>query len=236
MDRIAALLRRRVGGVEVLWIAVAAVGVLAVVAWRTRGSAAADVAGDAAAAATATSASTDSIYEPLTGMSSGVPSVSTVTAVVPAQSVTPDDAQPSISSDSEWLSRGVAHLLTVGYSGGEAQEALQTYLAGASMSTRQGTMRDLVIAELGLPPAPPDISAPAAAATPAAPTAAETRAATAAAQAAEYEGQYVRNANTGGVLRVSGGHLYPVTLREFEAIRPDFVNLPASSPIFDLQV
>jgi len=58
----------------------------------------------------------------------------------------------------------------------------------------------------------------------------------AAGEASAYEGGYVRNAATGGVLHVVGGQLYPVkSAAEFAQLGTQATNLPGTDPIFGLQ-
>jgi hypothetical protein len=75
--------------------------------------------------------------------------------VSPAPAPAPDNA--SISTNAEWLRRGVAQLIAAGRGPGEAQGALSAYLDGADLSYDQGVMRDAAVRELGLPPYPASV-------------------------------------------------------------------------------
>lgn len=90
------------------------------------------------------------------------------TVVVAPQTTAVPGTNSSILTNDDWLKAGVSYLGTKGVSPGTAQDALQAYLQGSQLSYAQGTLRDEVITEYGLPPTPmqsggtaPQISTPA---------------------------------------------------------------------------
>jgi hypothetical protein len=145
------VLDRKISKVPLVYVGGAAV-VLVVVAvtLKPTGSKVVPITGDASVGAPVTDGS---VPAPTTGDGTLTPDVPTGTVVVAPMATDPTLANPSISSNEEWLSKGVAYLGTSrNVSGGTAQAALQAYLDGASMSYDQGVMRDAVISQYGLPP------------------------------------------------------------------------------------
>lgn len=150
-SKVPSALKRRVFGIPVLYLVAGFVIALALYAWKSKTSHTADAATttpdnanvDPSAATDATSA-----MFPATNAGGTV----VVQPVPMGDAGAKDNANTSIDSNSEWLSRGVAFLGSRGVGAGAAQGALQTYLDGGSLNTVQGGYRNQVVAELGLPP------------------------------------------------------------------------------------
>lgn len=140
------IMSRKIAGVPVVYIAGGAVFVLAIIAWRAKSTPAAPEQQQAAPEdTTADDATPPAVYPE---MPKG-----TVVAASPTDNA---DSNTSISSNAEWLKRGVMFLSEKGgESPGEAHLALSAYLDGNQLTYQQGIMRDKVIRELGMPPDPP---------------------------------------------------------------------------------
>lgn len=148
-------LRRKVAGVPVLYLLGAGAVVLVVYAWRTKSTKTTTpvaTAGDAVTGTTGTTAlATTTTGSPYDTLTAGDGTVYASAGQVPDQTA----ATPAITTNADWLNKGVAYLVTtMSVSGGDAQNALQTYLAGGQLSIQQGQWRDAVIKEYGLPPTP----------------------------------------------------------------------------------
>lgn len=133
-----ALLKKRVFGVPVLYLAILAVTVVAVYAWRAKASTSDEPVSEEDVAAD------DPLAEEL------LPKMPVGTVITMPGPTTGSNSE--IETNDEWLRKGVAYLLTKGRQGGVAQTALANYLDGAQLTYDQGVMRDLVIAQYGLPP------------------------------------------------------------------------------------
>ena len=141
------LMRKRVGGVPVVYLAGGVVLILAVYAYRARSTT--TKAGDAATATPVDGTGTlgGEVY----------PNMPQGTVIVaPVTSAPSGPSNSSIETNDQWLRSGVTLLAKTGKGPGVAQEALQAYLNGNRLSYEQGAMRDTVLSELGLPPYPPD--------------------------------------------------------------------------------
>ena len=141
------LMRKRVGGVPVVYLAGGVVLILAVYAYRARSTT--TKAGDAATATPVDGTGTlgGEVY----------PNMPQGTVIVaPVTSAPSGPSNSSIETNDQWLRSGVTLLAKSGKGPGVAQEALQAYLNGNRLSYEQGAMRDTVLSELGLPPYPPD--------------------------------------------------------------------------------
>ena len=144
-------LRKKIAGVPVIYIVAGGVLSLAIVAWRMRDTSSLDgeliteeqdyYADDNLQSGYAGPGYTSQPYLP-TG---------TVIAPVPVENA---EGNTSITTNDEWLKRGVMFLAGTGVSPGEAQLALSQYLEGHELSFEQGRMRDDTIRELGMPPSP----------------------------------------------------------------------------------
>lgn len=144
LSNVSAVARKRVLGVPVLYLVAAVVVVFAVYAFRMKPS-----------TETATATESDDPAAPVQDTET-YPELPSGTVYAPqTPTVTPeaaDDANASIASNQEWLSRGTSYLVSQGVAGGVAQESLQKYLSGAQLSFVQAGHRDKVIAEYGIPP------------------------------------------------------------------------------------
>lgn len=138
-----AVLKRKVGGVPVIYLVGGVAVVLAVIAWRMK------PAPDLTAndAATAEDGSTDAANP---SGSSLLPPMPSGTVVVAPQTPAPEDAP--YEDNSTWMRKGVTFLISKGQNPGLAQLALQHYLAGSDLTYSEGAMRDMVVKEYGLPP------------------------------------------------------------------------------------
>ena len=167
-----ATLRKKVLGIPVLAYLAVFAGIIALYAWKTAKKPA--IAGDATTAAPASGSAT-------TG---DLGSLATTGTVVVAAQVPPAVANTAIQTDDEWLTKGVAFIQQTepNASPGDVQAALQAYLSGGQLSSKQGVWRDKAIAQYGLPPRAPDVSGTQPSAQ--AEAAAKTAASQAAAQAA----------------------------------------------------
>lgn len=129
------LLKRKVAGVPVIYLAGGFVAVLAVLAWQMK-----PAAEESDDAETAEDESGEIYPRPTDG-----------TVVV--QPVQPTPAEPPYEDNETWLRKAVAFLVArKGRSPGEAQQAMQSYIAGEDLTYDQGVMRDDAVRELGLPP------------------------------------------------------------------------------------
>lgn len=137
----AGIMSRKWLGIPVAYYALIVALVIAYYAWRAR-PVAAPVPEPEMAGGT----------EAYPAMSYGT--VAPVTYEAPQNPFTPPVGNASIANNDEWLAKGVALLSERGTSPGDAQLALQAYLNGEDLTFQQGGMRDMVIREYGLPPAP----------------------------------------------------------------------------------
>lgn len=138
--RTGGILKRKVAGVPVIYLALGFVLILAVVAWQMKPSA--DLAQDDADAEAdaATPTGSDEVLPP---MPSG-------TVVVQPRETEPEAAP--YEDNSTWRRKAVTYLIGKGVSVGEAELAMQAYLAGNTLSFRQGELRDMAVKGVGLPP------------------------------------------------------------------------------------
>lgn len=135
------LMSRKVGGVPVIYLALAFVAILAVVAYRMK----------ATTAAPATDPNTDPNASTADGSNNVYPSLPIVTQVPAASApiATPID---TINTNDEWMRKAMQYLMDKGVNPGVAQLALQAYLAGDSLTAEQGKIRDDAVRQYGLPP------------------------------------------------------------------------------------
>lgn len=139
-----ALASKRVLGVPVLYLAAGGVAVLAIYAWRLK-----------PASESPTDGSTDvsSVDGADVVASDVLPTLPQGTVVASSTGASGSGASNSgIETNSDWLRKGVAYLISLGKNPGDSQVALQTYLSGSSLSYTQGQMRDYVVKEYGIPP------------------------------------------------------------------------------------
>lgn len=141
------LFSRKIAGVPLVYVLAAVALVVAYFAWRAKPS----TSSPAGAAPDATADANIPAPE-------AYPQVYTSTADSQSPNAyTPATANASITTNDEWLTRGVAFLIARGYNPGAAQAALQAYLNGDDISYEQGRMRDEVVREYGIPPAPTNV-------------------------------------------------------------------------------
>lgn len=135
-------LRKKVAGIPVLYLALAAAIVLAVIAYRLNAAPSSNSAADPNVDPSADPSGDGVLFpEPTTG----------TVIVAPTNPIpTPTD---SIDTNDEWLKKSVLFLINErGANPGIAQVALQTYLEGNSLTVEQGKLRDAAVRQFGLPP------------------------------------------------------------------------------------
>ena len=144
---ISELMKRKVAGVPVLYLAAAFVVILAVVAWRMKPSEAAPDPDDMPV---------EEQPEGLDGSAdySSLATKGTVT-VVQENPVTKPEAE--VPTNDTWLRKAVAFLISdkagnAQTTPGIAQTAMSKYLDGQDLSYDEGRFRDAAVRELGLPP------------------------------------------------------------------------------------
>lgn len=138
------ILKRKVFGIPVLYIAIVLVAALALYAWRSKASTdevegAEDIATD------------DSEYVE-GAVASGTLYPLSPTGTVYAQSPQAVEDNVEYFGNDDWLRKAVADLVSKGENPGTAQNALQAYLEGEDMSYAQGLIRDAAVKAHGLPP------------------------------------------------------------------------------------
>ena len=147
------LLRKKVAGIPVVWVAGAGVAVLAVYAYRTHAntdqSTNQDQQGDTSDDPDSQAAAIDQKYQTSYDQFTTKGSVS---AAPPGDTT----QEPEVETNTSWLKKGIQWQISKGVSAGVAQSALQTYLSGSNLTYDQAQIRDAVIKEFGLPPDPPD--------------------------------------------------------------------------------
>lgn len=147
MANMSELMRKKVAGVPVIYLAGAAVIILGIVAYRMKPTTNPATTDNTATDAANPSGATDEANAgaDYAGLSS------TGTVVVAPQTTTPVDA---VKETNESWGRTAATYLTTEkhHNAGDAQEAITLYLQGSPLSFDQGAMRDEAIAKLGYPP------------------------------------------------------------------------------------
>lgn len=136
-----AIASKRVAGIPVLYLGVAAVIVLGVYAWQMK--------------AAPTVEETVEENTPQEGDDTSAPDYAglvpsgTVTVVQPA----PTETEVVKQTNDDWLRAAVSYLMSEKkVTAGEAQAAITNYLEGNDMTFEQGALRDAAITKLGLPP------------------------------------------------------------------------------------
>jgi LysM repeat protein len=137
MDRLA-FLKRKVGGVPVLYIAAGVVAILAVYAWRAK-VVPADAPADSETGDSENADAAESFPEIERFPSAAAPS--------PTVDVTPPD-----KTNEDWRRDAIGYLISQGASAGAAHDAIERYIDGESLSVEQGKLRDNAVRKLGLPP------------------------------------------------------------------------------------
>jgi hypothetical protein len=145
--------KRKVGGVPVVYLAGGFVAVLLVIAWRMKNSAAAATDPTATDPTAATGSAGTGAVDGNGDPSAVYPTMPTGTVVVAPS--TPVDTNVPDQTNTDWLKKAVTYLVnTKGHSPGDAQQAITLYLDGENLSYAQGQMRDEAVKQLGLPPDP----------------------------------------------------------------------------------
>ena len=148
----ASFMRKKVGGVPVVYLVAGFVLVLVILAWRLKTpsdpadatATAADPALDGGGGAVDTSGEPSTVYP---NMPSGT--------VVVAPQADPVNTDPPVETNTDWLKKAVLYLVnTKNHGAGEAQQALSLYLDGENLTYAQGVMRDEALKQFGLPPDP----------------------------------------------------------------------------------
>ena len=133
---------KKVAGIPVLYLAAAAVAILAVVAWKMKPTASPEPPSDNGGSVA------DNAIDPTDY--SGLATQGTVTV---QPSTTPTDANPSITSNSDWVSKGVQWLVAEGKADGTtAVTALSNYINDSDLTFDQNTLVNLWIKQAGPPP------------------------------------------------------------------------------------
>jgi len=150
MADIQAILKRKVAGVPVLYLAAGFVAVLALYAWKTKSTTGTQNAAQSESDVMAGAADTSQLF----------PSTDLGTVYVqPADSLTgTDNAAQGYATNDDWLKAAADYLIkNKGVTPGEAQAALQAYLDGNTMSYKQSALKDAAIVAIGYPPYLPSI-------------------------------------------------------------------------------
>lgn len=137
------IMKRKVAGIPVLYIVAVFVVVFAVVAWRMKSSAPAEVT-DAAPEENrdVKEAANDPDYSSLE-----------TSGTVVAQSPPPEAPEPVVETNETWLRKAVKYLVDEENTNpGVAQTAMALYVEGENLSFEQGQLRDKAVRKLGLPP------------------------------------------------------------------------------------
>lgn len=145
------LANKKVIGVPVLYLAAAAVTILAIVAWRMKALPTEDKAGvdpaDATAGAEATGVDNSLAGDPYSGLNT------TGTVIVQPSATTPDDVAPAIGDNEAWVKAAAEWLVAKNKATGtDAYTALNKYVSGENLSYDEGALVNAAIAEKGQPP------------------------------------------------------------------------------------
>lgn len=150
MEKLSALMQKKVAGIPVIYVLGLFVAILAVVAWRMKTPTEETPVEDAAVSEEVPDITGDPSYP------GGAP---VFVANPPPTYISPDGNQgeQSIDSNDKWLRRGIEWLAANGHASvDQATVALQKYLAGEHLSVSEGKLRDLAISHYGLPPELPN--------------------------------------------------------------------------------
>ncbi len=136
-------------------------------------------------------------------------------------------------TNTSWLQQGIRQGSDLGFTPLDTETALRNYLNGSPLTQAQANIVNAIEKAQGS--APQGIGGTPSVISDTTPATSDPYSSIAGNEASKYEGQYVRNATTGGVLLVKNGTLLPVSYQDFKTINPQVVNLPGSDPIFGLQ-
>lgn len=154
--KIGAFFQKKYLGVKGLyWVGIFILAI-AIYAWKMRDTASEAAAADDTAVAgdatpTVDDAAGDASYQ------EAYPTIAQGTVTV-TQPVKPELANQSITSNTEWVTKGTAYLLTKGIPGTASINALNLYLSGGQLSITQRRYVDMVLAEYGAPPYTDEVS------------------------------------------------------------------------------
>lgn len=144
---------KKVGGIPVLYLAAAAVLVLAIYAWRLKPAAAFDEAEDTSQGPADTASSDEIADESAYG---SLATNGTVTVVQPPVSTTPEPVEKTneiwVKEGAEWAVTIAAKNKGVVTTGAQAVSALNKYVLGEDLSYEETSVVNAVIAEKGQPP------------------------------------------------------------------------------------
>jgi hypothetical protein len=141
------LAAKKVFGVPVLYLALAAVVILAIVAYKMQPAKTDEVKGDPSADGSLEGAADDETTDAYAGLASG----GTVTVV--QQPTTPEATEVTIQTNETWVKRGAEWLVAGGYSTGPAAlSALTKYVQGTDRSYDEQQLVDRVFKQFGAPP------------------------------------------------------------------------------------
>ena len=143
--KLGGILKRKVFGIPVLYIAIVLVGALAIYAWRARSTPAEEPEAEGDGTIDGVTYNDDENADPSLYPISP-------TGTVYAQSPQAVEDNVEYFGNDDWLRQAVAFLIEQGENPGAAQNALQAYLEGEDMSYAQGLMRDKAIKKFGVPP------------------------------------------------------------------------------------
>lgn len=139
------ILKRKVFGIPVLYIAIVIVGALAIYAWRARSIPSEEPTTESDGTIDDVTYNDDENADPSLYPISP-------TGTVYAQSPQAVEDNVEYFGNDDWLRQAVAFLIEQGENPGEAQNALQAYLEGEDMTYNQGVLRDKAIKKFGVPP------------------------------------------------------------------------------------
>lgn len=138
---ISELMKRKVAGVPVLYIAAAFVTILALVAWKMKPTTPPE---EAPIEEQSNTAPDGSEFD-------GLATQGTVTVVQPAGNQTVPD--PVVETNETWGKKAIEWLVKEDKaSPGNAQTAIAKYLNGEQLSFDEGALRDLAVRQYGIPP------------------------------------------------------------------------------------
>lgn len=137
--------RKKIAGIPVIYLAGGAVAILAVVAWKMKGT------NDGATDAAATDDTGSTGAAPTANPYDSLDSDGTVTVV---QQTTPTDDSATTKTNGDWVSDGVKWIIANqnGVTGTQAQAALQKYIDGESRTFEEEGWVNAWIVIGGLPP------------------------------------------------------------------------------------
>jgi len=151
LEKLRALMSRKIAGVPILYFVGFGVAVLAVYAYQTQ--VVSEDQGDDPLADTDPTTENSADGDP---DSSGQPTF-TANPSNPPVTANPDSNSPiTVDSNELWAKRAIEWLVQTGQAnGGTASNVINKYLAGDTLSYAEGALRDAAIKQYGIPPEPP---------------------------------------------------------------------------------